>query len=197
MQKYLIVGLGNKGAEYENTRHNIGFLVADEVVRSQGESFETSNFGWVSQFKYKGRPVTVLKPDTYMNLSGKAVAFWMQKENIKLENLLVITDDLNLSFGTVRIRSKGSDGGHNGLKSIQDSLQTTKYPKLRFGIGDRFSRGKQVDYVLGEWTPEELKYLPERVQYCKNAVLSFIFNGISTAMNKYNGDLIVKTEEEE
>ncbi len=196
MQKYLIVGLGNKGEEYKNTRHNIGFLIADEVVNSQGETYKASHLGWVSQFKYKARPVTVLKPNTYMNLSGNAVKYWMQKENIPLENLLVMTDDLNLKFATIRIRAKGSDGGHNGLKSIQQNLQTTQYPKLRFGIGDRFSKGKQVDYVLGKWSPEEMEYLPQRVAYCKDAVLQFIFGGIHSAMNQYNGDLILKTEKE-
>ena len=148
MQKYLIVGLGNKGEKYCNTRHNIGFLVAETIAKNAGYPFVAANFGEVCQFKFRGRPVTVLKPDTYMNLSGNAVDFWMKKENIAVENIMVITDDLNLPFGTIRMRGKGSDGGHNGLKSIQDILQSNQYPRLRFGIGNKFHQGQQIDYVL-------------------------------------------------
>lgn len=187
MNKYLIVGLGNIGEKYRYSRHNIGFLIVDELVRKQSQNFSASNFGDVAQFKYKARPVTVLKPNTYMNLSGDAVRFWMQKEQVSAENILIISDDLNLAFGTIRIRKKGSDGGHNGLKDIQNKIQTTNYPRLRFGIGDEFSTGHQVDFVLGNWSEEEVLKLPERLDTSSEAVLSFIFEGIGNAMNKFNG----------
>ena len=187
MQKYLIVGLGNKGEKYENTRHNIGFMVLDEVARKIEKNFEPSNFGDIIQFKYKARPVTLLKPDTFMNLSGKAVSYWVKKENIAIENILVVTDDLNLPFGTIRMRGKGSDGGHNGLKNIQELLNTTKYPKLRFGIGDEFSKGQQIDYVLGEWNESEKERLQERLDKSAEACLSFIFAGLANTMNTFNG----------
>ncbi|MRI62828.1 aminoacyl-tRNA hydrolase [Ornithobacterium rhinotracheale] len=187
MQKYLIVGLGNIGEEYQDTRHNIGFMVVDELAKKVDQKFKPSNFGEIIQFKYKARPVTVLKPDTYMNLSGKAVSFWAKKENIPVENILVITDDLNLPFGTLRMRGKGSDGGHNGLKSIQALLGTTQYPKLRFGIGDEFSRGGQIDYVLGKWSEEEQAKMAERLDKASDACLSFVFAGLANTMNTFNG----------
>lgn len=187
MQKYLIVGLGNIGEKYRYTRHNIGFLVADEVVAQADSVFKASRFGSVAQFKYRARPITVLKPDTLMNLSGQAVRFWMQQENIPIQNLMVITDDLNLEFGQIRVRAKGSDGGHNGLKSVQNLLQTTQYPRLRFGIGDQFLQGQQVDYVLGNWTDEQIKALPERIRFCADAIYDFAFAGIDKVMNTYNG----------
>jgi len=186
MQKYLIVGLGNIGEKYRFTRHNIGFLAVDELVKQLDQSFVSSNFGEVAQFKYKARPVTVLKPNTYMNLSGDAVRFWMQKENISIENILIITDDINLPFGTIRIRGKGSDGGHNGLKDIQNKLQNQKYPRLRFGIGNGFQSGSQIDYVLGMWNEEEVEKLPERLKVISDAILSFIFRGIDNTMNDFN-----------
>lgn len=187
MQKYLIVGLGNKGEKYQETRHNIGFDIVDRVAEKWGESFSPSNFGEVVQTKYKARPVTLLKPDTYMNLSGKAVSYWVKKEKIPLSNLLIVTDDLNLPFGTLRMKGKGSDGGHNGLKSIQESLQTTKYPKLRFGIGNEYSRGGQIDFVIGKWNVEEVEKMPERVDRFAEACLSFIFAGLANTMNTFNG----------
>lgn len=187
MQKHLIVGLGNMGEKYETTRHNIGFLVVEEMAKNAGFPFVPSNFGEVCQFKFRGRPVTLLKPDTYMNLSGNAIDFWRKKEKIDVKNLMVVTDDLNLPFGTIRMRSKGSDGGHNGLKSIQDKLQTSKYPRLRFGIGDEFSKGRQVDYVLGEWTTNENDKMPERLAVCSEAIYAFIFTGLNNAMNEFNG----------
>lgn len=187
MQKYLIVGLGNIGDKYRYTRHNIGFLAVDELVKKLDQKFSSSNFGEVAQFKYKARPVTILKPNTYMNLSGDAVRFWMQKENISIENVLIITDDLNLPFGTIRIRGKGSDGGHNGLKDIQNKLQNQKYPRLRFGVGNGFSGGSQVDYVLGLWAEEEVEKLPERLNIVSDAILSFIFRGLNNTMNDFNG----------
>lgn len=187
MQKYLIVGLGNIGEKYRYTRHNVGFLAVEELVRKMDSKFAASNFGEVSQFKYKSRPVTVLKPNTYMNLSGNAVKFWMEKENIPLENIFVLTDDLNLPFGTIRIRGKGSDGGHNGLKDIQNKLQNQNYPRLRFGVGNDFDTGNQIDYVLGNWSEEEVVKLPERLNFVADAVLSFIFSGLNNTMNNFNG----------
>lgn len=187
MQKYLIVGLGNKGEQYKNTRHNIGFLVLDTIAQEIEKTFESSKFGEIIQFKHKARPVTLLKPDTFMNLSGKAVTYWAKKENIPIENILVVTDDLNLPFGTLRMRAKGSDGGHNGLKNIQELLQTNQYPKLRFGIGDSFSKGQQIDYVLGNWGTQEAEQLPERLHQAAQACLSFVFSGIANTMNIFNG----------
>lgn len=187
MQKFLIVGLGNIGEKYRYTRHNIGFLAVDQLVKNMEISFSASNFGEVAQFKYKGRPVTVLKPNTFMNLSGDAVRFWMQKENISIDNVLVITDDLNLPFGMIRIRGKGSDGGHNGLKDIQNKLQNQKYARLRFGISGDFSNGHQIDYVLGTWSEEEVEKLPERLNTISDAILSFIFAGLNNTMNNFNG----------
>lgn len=185
--KYLIVGLGNKGAEYENTRHNIGFKVAEKIAETMDVPFKSTNFGWMAEGKHRGRKVYVLKPDTYMNLSGKAVKYWMQKENIPMENLLIITDDLALPFGTLRMKMKGSDAGHNGLKSIQDELKTQNYPRIRFGISAEFSEGKQVDYVLGTWTEEEKEKLSERIEKFSKACLSFVFAGIQNTMTAFNG----------
>lgn len=187
MQKFLIIGLGNIGDKYENTRHNIGFKVVDRVAEKVDAQFGSSNFGQVAQFKYKGRPVTLLKPNTYMNLSGDAVKFWLKKENISPENIFVITDDLNLPFGSIRMRGKGSDGGHNGLKDIQNKIQTQAYPRLRFGVGNEFLKGQQADYVLGGWTEEEQGQMNERLEMCANAALSFVFAGLTNTMNQYNG----------
>lgn len=185
--KYLIVGLGNKGEEYAETRHNIGFKIADKIAEMLDTKFHTSNFGWLAEGKYKGRKVLVLKPDTYMNLCGNAVKFWLQKENIPLENLMIITDDLALPFGTLRMKAKGSDAGHNGLKNIQQQLQTQNYPRLRFGISADFAKGQQIDYVLGEWTEEENEKLPERISKSAEACLSFVFAGLNNTMNSFNG----------
>ncbi|MCW3160422.1 aminoacyl-tRNA hydrolase [Chryseobacterium oryctis] len=185
--KYLIVGLGNKGAEYENTRHNIGFKVAEKIAETLDVSFNTTNFGWMADGKYKGRRVLVLKPDTYMNLSGNAVKYWMQKENIPLENVLIITDDLALPFGALRLKGKGSDAGHNGLKNINEVLQTQNYARLRFGISADFSEGRQVDYVLGTWNEEESEKLPERIEKFSKTCLSFVFAGINNTMSAFNG----------
>lgn len=187
MKKFLVVGLGNIGAEYVNTRHNIGFKAVDFIAEESGVSFETVKFGAMTEIKIKGRTLLLLKPNTYMNLSGKAVRHWMDKEKISKENILIITDDLNLPFGTLRIKAKGSDGGHNGLKSIQAALNTTEYPRLRFGISDQFKKGKQVDYVLGNWDDEEATALPERLKMVFNAVKEFALAGLNHAMNQYNG----------
>lgn len=187
MKKYLIVGLGNIGAEYVNTRHNIGFKILDFFARREGLSFQTAKLGEVAEFKIKGRTLVFLKPNTYMNLSGKAIKHWMDKEKIEKENLLVITDDLNLSFGTIRIKAKGSDGGHNGLKNIQLVLNSSDYPRFRFGISDEFKKGQQVNYVLGEWTETENNVLPERLEIACNIIASFALSGLSNTMNEYNG----------
>ena len=187
MKKFLIVGLGNIGAEYVNTRHNIGFKILDYFVNQENISFQTVKLGEVAEFKIKGRTVLLLKPNTYMNLSGKAVKYWLEKENIDKENMLVITDDLNLSFGSIRIKAKGSDGGHNGLKNIQLLLNSTEYPRYRFGISDAFKKGKQVDYVLGEWSLEEKENLKERLSISSEIIKSFVLAGLNNTMNLFNG----------
>jgi PTH1 family peptidyl-tRNA hydrolase len=186
-KKYLIVGLGNSGADYVNTRHNIGFKVLEKFVQLNNTSFETKKLGDMASFKFKGRTFLLLKPNTYMNLSGKAVKYWLEKESIPHENLLVITDDLNLPFGTLRLKIKGSAGGHNGLKDVQDKLNTSQYNRLRFGISDEFSKGKQVDYVLGNWTDEESETLKERLEHCSEFIKSFVMAGVQNAMNTFNG----------
>lgn len=186
-KKFLIVGLGNIGAEYVNTRHNIGFKVVDFLAKSESLSFETVKLGSLAQYKFKGRTFLLLKPNTYMNLSGKAVKFWMDKENIPLENIMVITDDLNLPFGTIRIKPKGSDGGHNGLKSINQVLGTQDYTRFRFGISDEFKKGQQVNYVLGEWDATETAALPERLATSAEAVRSFATAGLGNTMTAFNG----------
>ncbi|SDG39405.1 aminoacyl-tRNA hydrolase [Psychroflexus sediminis] len=187
MKKFLIVGLGNPGPKYENTRHNIGFKILDELAEKREVGFEADRYGDKTSFNFKGRKFILIKPTTFMNLSGKAVRYWLEKENIAIQNLLVITDDLNLSFGTLRLKPKGSDGGHNGLKSIQELLQTTTYPRLRFGISDEFSKGRQIDYVLSEWSPEEQKILKERLETSAELILSFGTAGIQNTMNNFNG----------
>ena len=187
MKKFLIVGLGNIGSEYANTRHNIGFKILDYIANQEGISFQTVKLGEVAELKIKGRTLLLLKPNTYMNLSGKAVKYWLEKENIEKENMLVITDDLNLAFGTIRIKTKGSDGGHNGLKNIQLLLNSTEYPRFRFGISDAFKKGQQVNYVLGEWDTEEKEKLKERLEISSEIVKSFALAGLSNTMNIYNG----------
>lgn len=187
MKKFLIVGLGNIGAEYVNTRHNIGFKIVDCMASLHNAPFQTVRLGDIAEVKIKGRTLILLKPNTYMNLSGKAIQYWLEKENIPLENLLVITDDLNLSFGTIRIKGKGSDGGHNGLKNTQAVLGTTGYARFRFGISDAFKKGQQVDYVLGNWDENEQKALPERLEISTKIIESFALAGLNNTMNTYNG----------
>ncbi|MBC9796758.1 aminoacyl-tRNA hydrolase [Sinomicrobium weinanense] len=187
MKKFLIVGLGNIGAAYENTRHNIGFRVLDSLAKEESQSFETVKLGDKCVCKVKGRNLILLKPSTYMNLSGKAVKYWMDKEKIPLENVLVVTDDINLPFGTIRLKTKGSDGGHNGLKDVQACLNTTKYNRFRFGVGAEFSKGKQIDYVLGEWDEEENNALPERLKKACELIRSFALAGVQLTMNTFNG----------
>lgn len=185
--KFLILGIGNKGEKYENTRHNIGFKIVEKVAEKIEAKFNTANYGWIAEGKYKGKKVILLKPDTYVNLSGNALHFWMQRENIPIENILVVTDDLALPFGALRLKPKGSDAGHNGLKNIQEILKTQAYPRLRFGISSNFDKGKQVDFVIGEWSPEEQEQLSERIEVFANAVLSFVFAGLTNTMNTFNG----------
>lgn len=187
MKKFLIVGLGNIGEKYHNARHNIGFKILDFLASKEEATFETQKLGDVTTIKIKGRTLILLKPNTYMNLSGKAVKYWLEKEKIPLSNLLVITDDLNLPFGTLRLKIKGSDGGHNGLKDIQDKLQTTTYNRFRFGISDTFSKGRQVDYVLGEWNDEENSKLEERLKVSAELVKSYALSGVNNTMNQFNG----------
>ncbi|MDC0570868.1 aminoacyl-tRNA hydrolase [Flavobacteriaceae bacterium] len=186
-KNFLIVGLGNIGAEYVRTRHNIGFKVLNHLAKQNEIEFETRKLGALATYKFKGRTFLLLKPNTFMNLSGKAVKYWLDKENIPLENLLVITDDLNLPFGTLRLKTKGSNGGHNGLKDIQDKLNTIQYNRLRFGISNEFSKGRQVDYVLGEWTEEESEKLDERLEQASKMLISFAMSGVNHTMNQFNG----------
>lgn len=184
--KYLIAGLGNIGPEYKNTRHNIGFQILDALAGASNIFFNDKRYGFVSEYKFKGRTFILLKPTTYMNLSGRAVNYWMQKEKIPLDKTLVLVDDIALPFGTVRLKAKGSPGGHNGLKSISEVLGTNNYPRLRFGIGDDFYQGFQVDYVLSDWTREEEKELPEKIDNCIEIIKSFGTIGVERTMNFYN-----------
>lgn len=184
--KYLIVGLGNIGAEYAETRHNIGFKVLDALAGASDAVFTVGRYGAVAEVRHKGRTLVLLKPSTYMNLSGKAVRYWVDAERIPLENVLVVVDDIALPFGTLRMRAKGSAGGHNGLKSIAELLGTEDYARMRFGVGGDFARGHQVDYVLGEWTAEEREALPDRLKLFGDAILSFAAIGLERTMNLYN-----------
>ena len=186
-KKFLIVGLGNIGTEYVRTRHNIGFKVLNHLAKQNEIEFNNLKLGALATYKLKGRTFLLLKPNTFMNLSGKAVKYWLDKENISLENLLVVTDDLNLPFGTLRLKTKGSNGGHNGLKDIQDKLNTINYNRLRFGISNEFSKGRQVDYVLGEWTNEESEKLDERLEQASKMLISFAMSGVNHTMNQFNG----------
>lgn len=184
--KFLIVGLGNPGEKYANTRHNIGFRVVEQLIEGTDARFETAKLGNVTTHKYKGRTLILLQPSTFMNLSGKAVNYWLQHEKIPVENLLVITDDLALPFGKLRMKPKGSDGGHNGLKDIQATLQTENYARLRFGVGSDFAKGKQVDYVLGEWQKDEISVLQERMKLACDMIHGFVTIGIEKTMSLYN-----------
>jgi PTH1 family peptidyl-tRNA hydrolase len=187
MKKFLIVGLGNIGEKYNNTRHNIGFQILDDIASKEETSFTTDKLGSIASFRFKGRTFILLKPSTFMNLSGKAVKYWLTKENIPMENLLIICDDLNLSFGSIRVKAKGSDGGHNGLKDINAILQTQKYARFRFGVGSEFSKGRQSDFVLGEWNTEEKDLLAERLETGCKLIKSFGTAGLNNTMNTFNG----------
>jgi PTH1 family peptidyl-tRNA hydrolase len=184
--KYLVAGLGNIGDEYANTRHNIGFRMLDSLAAEEKISFADKRYGFVAEYKYKGRTFILLKPSTYMNLSGRAVNYWLQKEKITQDHLLVLLDDIALPFGTIRLKSKGSDGGHNGLRNINDVLGTQEYARLRFGIGSSFSQGQQINYVLGEWSDEEEKALPERLKLTSDLIKSFGTIGVERTMNFFN-----------
>lgn len=185
--KYLIFGLGNIGPEYQNTRHNIGFMVLDAFALASNAVFIQHRYAYSTEISYKGRKLVLIKPTTFMNLSGKAVNYWMQSEKVPVENIFVISDDIALPFGTIRIKAKGNDGGHNGLSHIIETLGNNNYARLRFGIGNEFSKGSQVDYVLGDWSTEEKKLLPERIDKIIDAVKSFTSIGIERTMNFFNG----------
>ncbi|HEX3006083.1 MAG TPA: aminoacyl-tRNA hydrolase [Bacteroidales bacterium] len=184
--KYLVVGLGNIGDEYAHTRHNIGFDVLDALASASNIYFQENRYGKTAEYKFKGRTFILLKPSTFMNLSGKAVNYWLQKENIPQENLLVIVDDLALPIGKMRLRGKGSDGGHNGLKNINEMLGNDNYARLRFGIGDNFAKGRQIDFVLSRWTKEEESILNERILLAIDIIRSFGTIGVAQTMNLYN-----------
>ncbi len=187
IMKYLIVGLGNIGAEYDNTRHNVGFEILDDLASKQEAPWKSEQLGAVAEFKSKGRTFILLKPNTFMNLSGKSVRFWMQKHKIKIPNLLVVLDDLNLPFGKMRMRGKGKDGGHNGLKDIDKILGQNNYARLRFGIGSDYNKGQQVDFVLGEWSiDEQVTMGPLKDKACQ-AILAYATIGAARAMSEFNG----------
>ena len=184
--KYLIVGLGNIGEEYRNTRHNIGFMVLDALAKASNIVFKDGRYGATTTLSIKGRQLILLKPSTYMNLSGNAVRYWMQQEKIPLENVLIIVDDLALPFGSLRLKGKGSDAGHNGLKHIAATLGTQNYARLRFGIGNNFPKGGQIDYVLGEFGEDDWKLMPERLETAGEIAKSFCLAGLNNTMNQYN-----------
>jgi PTH1 family peptidyl-tRNA hydrolase len=184
--KYLVVGLGNIGAEYELTRHNIGFLVLDKLAEDYKTTFQIDQLAYKSEFRFKGRGVHLIKPTTYMNLSGKAVNYWQQQLKISRSNTLIVTDDVALPFGSLRLRAKGSNAGHNGLKHIESTLGTTVYPRLRFGIGDNYHKGRQVDYVLSRFSNAEFEELPPFIDKACQVILSFCSIGIDRTMNQFN-----------
>ncbi|HKK40843.1 MAG TPA: aminoacyl-tRNA hydrolase [Bacteroidales bacterium] len=190
--KYLIVGLGNIGEEYKDTRHNIGFMVLDAMAMASNASFTDKRYGSVCNMKYRGRKLVLLKPSTYMNLSGNAVNYWLRKEKIPLENMLVIVDDLALPAGSIRMRPKGSDGGHNGLAHINTILGTSEYPRIRVGIGNDFRKGSQVNFVLGKWDPDETEFMKERIAIVIEMIKSFSFVGLDLTMTTYNKEGRIK-----
>lgn len=184
--KYLITGLGNIGDEYRNTRHNIGFMVLDALAKASNAVFSDKRYGAVTTISVKGQQLVLLKPSTYMNLSGNAVRYWMQQENIPLERVLIVVDDLSLPFGTLRLKGKGSDAGHNGLKHIAATLGTQNYARLKFGIGNDFPKGGQIDYVLGDFGDEDKQQMPERLEKADEIIKSFCLAGLNITMNQYN-----------
>ena len=187
MKKFLIVGIGNIGKEYDNTRHNVGFQILDYISKEYQQDFEIVKYGQISKFRIKGKSVILLKPSTYVNLSGKAVNYWLKKEKIGINNLLVISDDLNLDFGKIRIKTKGTDGGHNGLKDISNVLGTNNYSRFRFGIGGNFPKGRQSDYVLSKWNNDEKSEFISLETHFIELFKSYLFEGIDITMNKFNG----------
>jgi PTH1 family peptidyl-tRNA hydrolase len=184
--KYLIACLGNIGAEYENTRHNIGFKIADRLAKDLEATFTTSRLAQVAEMRFKGKTLVVIKPTTYMNLSGKAVKYWLNEEKIPMENLLVVNDDIALPLGTLRLRKQGADGGHNGLTDIIEKLGTNVFCRLRFGLGDDFPRGRQIDFVLGQWKASEEPVVDEKVDVAVEIIKSFVTQGPDRTMNQYN-----------
>ena len=187
MNTFLIVGLGNIGIDYKNTRHNIGFAVLDALSTKFNVSFSTLRYGNLAEISHEGRKIILLKPSTLMNRSGQAVRYWAKQKKMNLQNILVITDDVHLDFGYLRLRKQGSDGGHNGLRDIQEKLGSTKYPRLRIGVGSNFSKGRQADYVLSTWNPDEQSKLPLIVEQTVKAVIHFATQGLEKTMNLYNG----------
>jgi len=183
---YLIVGLGNPGEKYINTRHNVGFKAVETFAQKHDTSFNQEKHAEIGRINWRNSNIFLLKPTTYMNLSGKAIRYWMQQKKIPIENILVITDDIALPFGKLRLKGKGSDGGHNGLKDIQSILNTQQYARLRFGVGNEFIKGKQIDYVLGEWTSEEISQLKERLEVATEFITSFITMGLNKTMSDWN-----------
>jgi len=183
---YLVVGLGNPGKEYALTRHNVGFQIVESLAEQHHASFQSEKYAQIAQIHWRNRNIIAIKPTTYMNLSGKAVRYWMQKKKIAVENILVITDDIALPFGKLRLKGKGSDGGHNGLKDIQHVLTTQTYARLRFGVGNEFQKGRQVDFVLGEWTAQELSQLNERINTATKFIQSFVSVGLNQTMSDWN-----------
>jgi peptidyl-tRNA hydrolase, PTH1 family len=190
MNKYLVIGLGNIGEEYNYTRHNIGFDCADVLAAKHGGIFKLDRQAYIAQIKLKNKQVTIIKPTTYMNLSGKAFKYWMDKENIAIENTITVVDDLALPIETLRIKGRGTDAGHNGLKNIQEVLGTDAYPKLRFGIGSNFSKGAQVNFVLGRWTDTELPIVKAKLMLSVEAIESFVLAGLANTMNAFNNKQI-------
>ena len=186
MAKFLIVGLGNIGPEYQNTRHNIGFMIVDAFAQSVNAEWQDKRYGFVAKCRVKSAEMVLLKPSTYMNLSGNAVRYWLQQEKIPVENMLVLVDDLNLPFGTIRIRKKGSNGGHNGLGNIQSVLGSDAYASVRFGIGNEYTRGAQINFVLGKWTAEEEQQISDRLKVTTELIPSFCLAGIDRTMNQFN-----------
>ncbi len=184
--KYLIVGLGNIGNEYQDTRHNIGFTILDAFAKASNVFFAENRYGTTCEVKLKGRTMVLLKPSTFMNLSGNALRYWMNKEKIEIENVLVVVDDIALPFGTLRLKPKGSDAGHNGLKNIQEILGHSNYARLRFGIGSDFSKGRQIEYVLGKWTAEQATAIPQRAEICNEIIKSFCLAGLELTMTQFN-----------
>jgi PTH1 family peptidyl-tRNA hydrolase len=184
--KYLIAGLGNFAPEYWETRHNIGFRVVDRLATDSEATFLPARYGDMAELRIKGKTLLLLKPTTYMNLSGLAVRYWLRKENIPDENLLVVVDDIALPFGTLRLKPKGSHGGHNGLRNIEETIGTREYARLRFGVGDTFPAGRQIDYVLGEFSPEELAAMPDKLKTASEMIKSFCLSGVQITMNQFN-----------
>ena len=184
--KYLIAGLGNIGEEYENTRHNIGFQILDTLARVSNIDFKDKRYGFIAEYKYKSRICILLKPGTYVNLSGRAVNYWLQKEKIPISNFMVLVDDIALPFGIIRLKAKGSHGGHNGLRNISEVLGTNEYARLRFGIGNDFPRGMQVEHVLSNWLEEEEEQLQKKIDKCIEIINSYVTTGIDRTMNYFN-----------